>query len=387
MKKGEKRPETLLVTSGRKPDENHGIINPPVYHASTILHPTMKVLKEASQPYTYGRRRTPTIEALQDAMCELEGGHGCVITPSGLSAVSTALLANLKAGDHLLVTDSVYGPSRTFCEQMLTRYGVEVEFYDPLIGADIASLMKDNTAVVFTETPGSQTFEVQDLPAIAEAAHARGAIVMLDNTWATPLFFDAFAHGADISIQAATKYIVGHSDAMMGTITCNERSFKATLRGHGHLGVTAGPDDIYLALRGIRTMGVRLRQHMETGIALARWLEQRPEVKEVIHPALENHPGHAIWKRDFKGASGLFAAVLYPVPEKALAAMLDGLELFGMGYSWGGYESLIVPAEPHRSATEWKEEGPLLRIHAGLEHVDDLTTDLDAGFARLNKEK
>ncbi|MGK2739665.1 cystathionine beta-lyase [Tepidicaulis sp. LMO-SS28] len=386
MTKGAKKPETRLVTAGRKPEENHGIINPPVYHASTILHPTMKVLKEASQPYTYGRRLTPTIAALQDAVCDLEGGFGTVITPSGLSAVTTALLAHLKTGDHVLVTDSVYGPSRSFCEQMLTKLGIEVEFYDPLIGGGISELMKDNTRVVFTESPGSQTFEVQDIPAIAEAAHERGAIVMLDNTWATPLFFDAFEHGADISIQAATKYIVGHSDVMMGTITCNERTWKTTLRHHGLLGVTTGPDDMYLALRGLRTMGVRLKQHMETGINLARWFAARPEVKYILHPALDTDEGHPIWKRDFKGASGLFGVVLHPVSDKALAAMLDGLELFGMGFSWGGYESLIVPAEPHRTATTWREEGKLLRVHAGLENMDDLIADLEAGFDRLNKE-
>lgn len=385
MNKDGKKPETRLVTAGRNPDENHGIINPPVYHASTILHPTMKVLKEASQPYTYGRRRTPTIAALQDAMTEIEGGHGTVITPSGLSAVTTALLAHLRTGDHVLVTDSVYGPSRTFCEEMLTKLGIEVEFYDPLIGAGIAELMQDNTRVVFAESPGSQTFEVQDIPAIAKAVHEAGAILMLDNTWATPLFFNAFEHGADISIQAATKYIVGHSDVMMGTITCNERTFRTTLRHHGMLGVTAGPDDIYLALRGLRTMGVRLKQHMETGISLARWFAARPEVKYILHPALDTDKGHPIWKRDFKGASGLFGVVLHPVSDKALAAMLDGLELFGMGFSWGGYESLVVPAEPHRTATEWTEEGRLLRIHAGLENIDDLIADLEAGFERLNK--
>lgn len=377
--------DTLIVTTGRNPEENFGIINPPVYHASTVLYPTLHTVKTRGQPVTYGRRGTPTTFALQEAIAELEGGFRSVITSSGLSAVTTALLAHLKAGDHLLMVDSVYEPSRHFCDTVLTRYGVDVEYYDPRIGAGISSLLRENTAVVFTESPGSVTFEVQDLPAIAEAAHKRGAVVMIDNTWASPLYFKPFEHGADVSIQAVTKYLCGHSDVMMGAITTTEEAWKPTLDGHGAIGQCVAPDDVYLVLRGIRTLSVRLERHMATGLRLAEWLATRPEVTRVIHPALPSHPDYAIWKRDFTGASGLFSIELAPCPEKAVAAFLDDLELFGMGYSWGGFESLIIPQYPAkiRSATKWDAKGQILRIHAGLEDVDDLIADLDAGFARL----
>jgi cystathionine beta-lyase len=377
--------DTLIVTTGRNPEENFGIVNPPVYHASTVLYPTLHTVKTRGQPVTYGRRGTPTTFALQEAIAELEGGFRSVITSSGLSAVTTALLAHLKAGDHLLMVDSVYEPSRHFCDTVLTRYGVDVEYYDPRIGAGISSLLRENTAVVFTESPGSVTFEVQDLPAIAEAAHKRGAVVMIDNTWASPLYFKPFEHGADVSIQAVTKYLCGHSDVMMGAITTTEEAWKPTLDGHGAIGQCVAPDDVYLVLRGIRTLSVRLERHMATGLRLAEWLATRPEVTRVIHPALPSHPDHAIWKRDFTGASGLFSIELAPCPEKAVAAFLDDLELFGMGYSWGGFESLIIPQYPAkiRSATKWDAKGQILRIHAGLEDVDDLIADLDAGFARL----
>lgn len=378
--------DTLIVTTGRNPEENFGIVNPPVYHASTVLYPTLHAVKTRGQLVTYGRRGTPTTFALQEAIAELEGGYRSVITSSGLSAVTTALLAHLKMGDHLLMVDSVYEPSRHFCDTVLTRYGVDVEYYDPRIGAGISRLLRDSTAVVFTESPGSVTFEVQDLPAIAEAAHKRGAVVMIDNTWASPLYFKPFEHGADVSIQAVTKYLCGHSDVMMGAITSTEEAWKATLDGHGAIGQCAAPDDVYLVLRGIRTLSVRLERHMATGLRLAEWLGTRPEVTRVIHPALSNHPDHAIWKRDFTGASGLFSIELAPFSEKAIAAFLDDLELFGMGYSWGGFESLIIPQYPAkmRSATKWDAKGQILRIHAGLEDVDDLIADLDAGFARLH---
>lgn len=377
--------DTLIVTTGRNPEENFGIVNPPVYHASTVLYPTLHAVKASDQAVTYGRRGTPTTFALQEAIQELEGGYRSVITSSGLSAVTTALLAHLKTGDHLLMVDSVYDPTRHFCDTVLTRYGVDVEYYDPRIGAGISRLLRDNTAVVFTESPGSVTFEVQNLPAIAEAAHKRGAVVMIDNTWASPLYFKPFEHGADVSIQAVTKYLCGHSDVMMGAITSTEEAWKATLDGYGALGQCIGPDDVYLVLRGIRTLSVRLERHMATGLRLAEWLGARPEVTRVIHPALPSHPDHAIWKRDFTGASGLFSIELAPCPEKAVAAFLDDLELFGMGYSWGGFESLIIPQYPAkiRSATKWDAKGQVLRIHAGLEDVDDLIADLDAGFARL----
>lgn len=380
-----KHVDTTIVTIGRDPEANFGIINPPVYHASTVLYPSVDALHRADAKVTYGRRGTPTTFALQDAVAELEGGYRSLVTPSGLSACSIALLAHLKAGDHLLITDSVYGPTRTFCNKVLSRYGVEVEFYPPTIGAKIETLFKPNTRVVFVEAPGSQTFEMQDIPAITKVAHKHNARVLMDNTWASPLFCNGFALGADVVIQAATKYIVGHSDVMMGIITTTEDAWHDTVKTHGATGITTGPDDVYLALRGLRTLSVRLHRHMETGLKLAKWLSERPEVSRVLHPALVTDPGHEIWKRDFKGASGLFGVILEPVGDDAVAAMLDDLELFGMGYSWGGYESLIIPADPSdiRTATKWAPEGPLLRIHAGLENPDDLMADLDKGFARL----
>ncbi|MCE9649374.1 MAG: cystathionine beta-lyase [Parvibaculum sp.] len=377
--------DTRIVTLGRDPEANFGVVNPPVYHASTILYPDLQTVRQRSQPYTYGRRGTPTTAALQQTVAGLEGGYNALLTPSGLAAVSVALLSHLKTGDHLLMVDSVYGPSRHFCDTILKRNGVEVTYYDPRIGAKIAELMKPNTAVIFAESPGSVTFEVQDVPALAKAAHDGGAKLLLDNTWASPLFLKPFEHGVDVSIQAITKYLCGHSDVMMGSITTTEEAWKATLAGHGAIGISVAPDDVYLVLRGIRTLSVRLERHMKSGIALARWLEARPEVSRVIHPALESHPDHALWKRDFSGASGLFSIELKPCSETALAAMLDGLELFGMGYSWGGYESLIIPQDlkGNRTATSPDHEGPLLRLHAGLEDIDDLIADLDAGLARL----
>ncbi|ABS64590.1 cystathionine beta-lyase [Parvibaculum lavamentivorans DS-1] len=381
-----KKQDTLIVTAGRDPEANFGIVNPPVYHASTVLYPTLEAVKTRAQPVTYGRRGTPTTFALQDAIAELEGGYRSLLTPSGLAAVTTALLAHLKSGDHLLMTDSVYEPSRQFCDKVLTRYGIDVEYYDPRIGAGIAALIRPETKVIFTEAPGSVTFEVQDIPAIAAAAHGADALLMMDNTWASPLYFKPFEHGVDVSIQAVTKYLCGHSDVMMGAITTTEAAWNETLATHGALGVCTGPDDIYLVLRGIRTLSVRLERHMETGLKLARWLAARPEVTRVIHPALPDHPDHAIWKRDFTGASGLFSIELIPCSEAALAAFLDGLELFGMGYSWGGFESLIIPQYPAkiRTATKWNGTGQILRLHAGLEDADDLIADLEAGFERFH---
>jgi cystathionine beta-lyase len=379
------QPETTVVTAGRSPFDHHGLVNPPVYHASTLLHRTVDALENHKPKYTYGRRKTPTIEALENAITALDGGAGAVLCPSGLQACTLALLSVASAGDHILVTDSVYGPTRTFCDKTLARFGVSTTYFDPLIGAGIERQFRQNTRAVFLESPGSLTFEIQDVPAIAAAARAANVSVIVDNTWATPLLFDAFAHGADIVAIAATKYVVGHSDAMLGTVSANATHIKRLRDTHGNLGLTAGPDDIYLGQRGLRTMAVRLKQHEATAMRLAEWLQARAEVERVIHPALPTDPGHAIWKRDFKGASGLFAVELKPCSNDAVAAMLDGMSLFGMGWSWGGYESLIVPAHPHRSATKFETKGPLIRIHAGLENPDDLIADLDAGFQRLNK--
>jgi len=382
--------DTLLAHAGRDPEANYGIINPPVYHASTVVFPTLAALEESEKdPFTgvtYGRFGTPTTFALEEAVAALEGGYRAIAVPSGLAAVVASLIAFAGAGDHVLVADNVYGPTRQrVCDLILARMGVEVTYYDPLVGADIARLMRDNTRVVFLESPGSLTFELQDVPAIAAAAKARGAVVVMDNTWATPLYFKPLAHGVDISIQAATKYIVGHADAMLGVITTTEEHFETVKRTAHALGHAAAPDDCYLALRGLRTLAVRLARHQETGLALARWLEGRPEVARVLHPALPDDPGHSLWKRDFTGACGLFSIVLKDFPKSAVAAMLDGLELFAMGFSWGGYESLILLVYPEtvRSAVPWTASGPTLRLHAGLEDVQDLIADLERGLERL----
>jgi cysteine-S-conjugate beta-lyase len=376
---------TRLAHAGREPARQHGFVNTPIYRGSTVIFSTVAALEANDQPFTYGRLGTPTVRALEQAIAEIEGGHRTLLTPSGLSAIATALLAFVSAGDEVLVADSVYRPNRRFCNNVLKRLGVTVTYYDPLIGAGIDKLITKKTKVVFTESPGSQTFEVQDIPAIAKAAHAAGAVVILDNTWATPLYFKPFAHGADVSIQAATKYIGGHADIMLGAITMNERTSAAVAKTHDDLGLCVGPEDVYLGLRGLRSLGVRLARHQQSALEMARWLAERPEVARVIHPALPSDPGYAIWKRDFTGASGLFSIVLKPVAPAKLAAMLDGLSLFGMGYSWGGFESLILPFDPstYRTATRWKAEGPAIRLHIGLEDVDDLKADLEAGFARL----
>jgi len=312
-----------------------------------------------------------------------------MLAPNGLAAITHAILALVKAGDHILVTDSVYQPTRKFCDNVLARLGVETTYYDPLIGAGLAKLMKPNTKVVFTESPGSQTFEVQDISAIAKAAHAGGATVVMDNTWASPLYFKPFEHGVDVSVQAATKYIVGHADAMLGSITMNEKAAAHMVEQIGFLGIGVGTEECYLGLRGIRTIEVRMERHWRSALEMARWLQARPEVSRVLHPALESDPGHALWKRDFLGASGLFAFILKPVPKAAVAAMLEGLELFGMGASWGGFESLVLPfnASAYRTATKWGPEGPCVRIHIGLEDIEDLKADLASGFERLAATK
>jgi len=387
------REETSVVHSGLHPERHQGAVNPPVFHASTILSETVEEFRRRrknwilEQPGTYyGRFGTPTTEALEEAIAALEGGHRSVVYPSGLAACAGALLAFLSAGDHLLMSDTVYGPTRNFANGFLKRFGVSTTFFDPLAGRSIESLIRPETRVIYLESPGSLTFEVQDVPAIAEAAHRRGIIVIADNTWATPLYFKPFAHGVDVSVQAATKYIVGHSDAMLGAITCTKEAWPRLRRSTHELGQTAGPDDVYLGQRGLRTLAVRLKQHWKAGVALAEWIARQPEVERVLHPALPGDPGHALWKRDFTGACGLFGVVLKEgVSDRALCAMIDGLELYGIGSSWGGFESLIVPFDPRetRTATQWTYKGPCFRIHAGLENVEDLIADLEAGFERL----
>ena len=387
------REETTIVHSGLHPERHEGAVNPPVFHASTILSQTLEEFRRKGRdralelPGTYyGRFGTPTTEALQEAIAALEGGHRSLVYPSGLAACAGALLAFLSSGDHVLMSDNVYGPTRKFATGFLARFGVSTTFFDPLAGRSIEALMRPETRVIYLESPGSLTFEVQDTPTIAEAAHRRGITVIADNTWATPLYFKPFAHGVDVSVQSATKYIVGHSDAMLGVITCTKDVWPKLKGSTYELGQTAGPDDVYLGQRGLRTLAVRLKRHWESGVLLAEWMARQPEVERVLHPALPGDPGHAIWKRDFTGASGLFGVVLREgVADHALCAMVDGLELYGIGSSWGGFESLIVPFDPRetRTATRWPYKGPCFRIHAGLESVEDLIADLELGFRRL----
>jgi cysteine-S-conjugate beta-lyase len=382
-----RQPDTKIVTGGRDPMSYHGFVNPPVYHASTVLYPSAEDFLAHRARYQYGRRGTPTTEALELALQELEGSHcaGVSLLPSGLAAISSAFVAIVHAGDHVLVTDSAYGPTRIFCDQILTRLGVTVTYYDPLIGAGIGELIRPNTRIVYLESPGSLSFEMQDTAAIAKVAHNKEALVLMDNTWATPLYFRPLDHGVDLVIQAGTKYIGGHSDVMLGTVSANAATLARLKNTVRYTGQCEGPDDVYLGLRGLRTLAIRLERHQKSGLAVARWLEQRPEVLRLLHPALASHPGHAIWKRDFSGASGLFSMVLKPVPQKAYYAFLDSLELFGIGASWGGYESLAIPFDcaPLRTATRWQPGGPTVRFHIGLEAVDDLIADLERGFAAL----
>ena len=377
------KPDTIAVSAGRMTREHFGAVNTPVYRTSTILHPDVESLKGEKQPYKYGRRGTPTSRSFESAIEELEGGARCVALPSGLSAISTAILAVCSAGDHLLMTDSCYGPTRIFADRVLKRFGIETTYYDPLIGEGISALIRDNTRAIYCESPGSLTFEIQDIPAIITAAHARGVSVLTDNTWATPVFFRPLEHGVDLSIMSGTKYIGGHADVMVGTITANESHVKRLEDFYGDTGLFLGGDDTYLSLRGVRTLAVRLKRHEESALKIARWLQHRDEVIRVLHPGLQSDPGHTIWKRDFKGSSGLFGVELKPTPEKAMSAFFNGFAHFGLGYSWGGFESLVIPSDFKRTAKKFAHEGPIIRFHAGLEDADDLIADIDAAFARM----
>jgi cystathionine beta-lyase len=374
-----------LVHLGRDSAQSQGFVNLPPFRGSTVLYPDVATFRSLGQRYTYGTHRTPTTDALSSAWSDISGAAGTMLVPSGLAAIAVSLMAALGAGDHLLVTDSCYSPVRSFAEKTLKRMGIETTYYDPCLGAGIEALIRPNTRAVFTESPGSESFEIQDVPAIAEVAHAHGACVILDNTWATPLFFSPHAHGADISVEAGTKYLSGHSDLLLGLVSANEKWFKRLYRSVDLMAILAGPEDVFLALRGLRTMELRLREAERQGLALAGWLAARPEVMRVIHPALPDHPGHAIWKRDFTGSSGLFSVILKPVSEAAVTAFLDGLELFGLGFSWGGYQSLAIPFDcsSYRTATRWAPGGPAIRFSVGLEDIEDLKADLDRGFARL----
>jgi cysteine-S-conjugate beta-lyase len=380
-----KRMATVVTQAGRAPFEHFGFVNPPVYRGSTVLFPTVADLEGHRQPYTYGTKGTPTTRALESAWSEIAGAADTVLVPSGLAAISLALLTATKAGAHLLVTDSAYSPTRHFCDGLLARFGVTTQYYDPLIGAKIADLIRPETTAVLVESPGSQSMEVQDVPAIAEAANEKDVCVIIDNTWATPLFFPPHERGCDLAIEAGTKYLAGHSDLLLGLVSANARWAKRLRHTFNQFAIGSSPDDASLALRGLRTMALRLREQERAALEIARWLQERPEVARVLHPALPDHPGHALWKRDFSGSSGVFSVILKPVDKARVEAMVNGLELFGIGYSWGGYESLVLPFDcaPYRTATRWTPEGPALRFSIGLEDVADLEDDLSAGLARL----
>jgi cystathionine beta-lyase len=373
---------TRLAHAGRSSSDHYGFVNTPIYRGSTVLFKNTDDFINCRGRYEYGRLGNPNSESLHAAWTELTGAAGSVSVPSGVAAITLALLSCLKPEDHLLVADSVYFPTRRFCDKFLKRYGIEVSYYDPLAGGAIKKLFRPNTKAVYTESPGSLTFEVQDIPAIAKAAHARDAVVLMDNTWATPLFFKAHKHGVDICIEAGTKYLVGHSDAMIGLVSANEKFWPVIKETYVNLGMCAGPEDMFLALRGMRTLSVRLNAQEQSALNIARWLAKRKEVARVLHPALSSCPGHEIWKRDFSGAAGVFSIELKEASKRAVAAMVDGLELFGIGASWGGFESLIIPFNCNYREHPLSKN-PRLRLQIGLEDEKDLIKDLGAGFARL----
>ncbi|MCZ8501327.1 cystathionine beta-lyase [Vibrio lentus] len=385
---------TKLITAGRDKKWTNGVVNPPVQRASTVVFNTVEekrkaTVNRANKTLFYGRRGTTTHFAFQDAMVEVEGGAGCALYPCGTAAISNAILSFVETGDHILMVDTCYEPTRDFCDTIMKKMGVETTYYEPTIGEGIQDLIKPNTKVLFTESPGSVTMEVQDVPTLARIAHEHDIIVMLDNTWAAGVNFSPFDFGVDISIQAATKYIVGHSDVMLGTAVANEKCWDQLQEQSYLMGQCVSPDDAYLGLRGIRTLDVRLRQHAESSLKVAKWLETRPEVDHVRHPALESCPGHEFFKRDFTGGNGLFSFVLKNSNPQATTALLDGMTHFSMGYSWGGFESLILANEPSsfnslRTVANPNFEGTLIRVHIGLEDVDDLIADLEAGLERYN---
>ena len=383
--------ETLVAISGCSPDEHQGVVNTPVYRASTVLFSSYEELERvqkgdfATSPY--GRFGTRTSEELEKSLAKIEGADRAIVTASGLSAIWIAMSAFLAAGDHILVVDSVYGPVRTLCDREFRRFGIQTTYYDPALAAGIEALIQPNTKVVYVESPGSLTFEMQDIPAIAEVAHARGIVVLSDSTWATPLYSHSFAIGVDVSIHSGTKYIGGHSDLMLGVITCKDPHSERLLTSFRDTGACASADTCYLAQRGLHTMAVRLKQHDESSRAIAAWLQRRPDVDTVLHPALPGSPGHEIWKRDLGGGGGLFSFVLKKqCSRESLSRMLDHMSLFGMGYSWGGFESLIIPFDPRpiRQASRWPYEGQAFRVHVGLEQTDDLIEDLDHALQRLH---
>lgn len=376
---------TFLTHCGNDPYEYHGFVNPPVIRGSTVLFKDAATMATENQKYTYGTHGTPTTTALCEAINQLEGSEGTILVSSGLAAVTVPLLAFLEKGDHILFVDTIYFPTRRFANTMLKRLGIEVEYYPPHIGADIAKLIRPNTRIIFTESPGSNTFEIQDIPAIVKAAHAQGVIVMMDNTWATPLYFKALDYGVDITIHAGTKYPSGHSDVLFGMVSSTEKYWKQLYDSYSALGMCVNSDDAYLILRGLRSMGLRLNHHQQSALTVARWLEQQPQVARVLHPALESHPDHELWKRDFKGASGVFSFVLAQGGTTEAHKLLDTIQLFGLGYSWGGYESLAVHVQlGDRTVSANDYEGPVIRLQIGLEDTQDLINDLQQGLAAIS---
>jgi cystathionine beta-lyase len=385
--------DTRLAHAGRHPRANHGVVNPPVVRASTVLYPSIAAMAENLAAYeagekrtVYGRRGGPTIHAFEEAFAAIDCAEACFAVPSGIAAFVYTLTALVGPGDHVLISDAAYMPVRRFAEMWLRRAGVAITYYDPIMAADIARLMRPETRLVYVESPASHTFDMQDIPAIAAVAHSAGAKVLMDNSWATPLFYRPFDHGVDVAVYSASKYVGGHADLCMGVISARAilaQTLRQCITDHG---ANVGPDDCWLALRGLRTLSVRLHHHQATALRLAHWLEGRPEVARVLHPGLPSHPGHDLWRRDWRGASGLFSVVLKPAPEPAVVAMVDGMQVFALGGSWGSYESQILPVHPERdrSVTLWDSDGPTLRLAAGLEDPDDLEADLAAGLARLS---
>lgn len=387
--------DTKIVRGGLNKKRNAGVVNTPVVRASTVVYEDTAAMRETitraikgrEKVLYYGRRGTPTHWTLQEAISELAGAADTVLAPSGLAACTLAIMGCVKAGDHILVTDSIYEPTRTFCSGWLANFGVETTYYNPLVGGEIVKLFKPNTTLVVCESPGSLTFEIQDIPAIAAAAHKYGAKVAVDNTWGTPLFCQPLALGADLSIEAATKYIVGHSDVLIGAVSGTADAILGVQKASHALGYAVSPDDAYLATRGLRTLGVRLARHQENALKIAQWLKTQPLVKRVLYPALPDDPGHALWKRDFSGASGLLGVIFTSASEAATAALVDSLEYFGLGFSWGGFESLVAPLAPGaaRTAVAWGEPQPGIRLHIGLEDPEDLIADLAQGLGRFQK--
>ena len=377
---------TLVTQIGRKTEDQFGFINPPTYRGSTVLFPDVATLESLNQPYTYGTKGTPTVRSLEEAWSTLAGAEDSVTVPSGLAAICLAVMTATQAGDHILITDSVYQPTRNFCDNILAKFGVLIEYYDPHLSDQIFHLFREQTTAIIVESPGSQSMEIQDVPAISKAAHEKGICVILDNTWATPIFFPPHDRGADLVIEAGTKYLSGHSDLLIGLVSANKKWAKRLRTTFNAFAIGAGPDECSLALRGLRTMALRLNAQQKSALEIADWLSKQEQVESVLHPALVTHPDHNLWKRDFLGSSGVFSIILNERYRKYIAEFLDKLELFGIGFSWGGYESLVLPfdCKAYRTATRWDPPGPCLRFSIGLEDVNDLKEDLTIGLMRLS---